>query len=94
MLESQFQKKVIDYLKKNKVYNFKTIRTNRNGIPDIIICHQSKFIAIELKADKNTLSGNQVLEKERIENAGGIFIELRNTYEWKEILNERLCLQT
>lgn len=93
MLESKFQKKVIGYLNINNAYNLKTIRCNRNGIPDIICCYQGKFIAIELKTDNNRLSGKQELEKKRIESAGGIFIELRNTDEWKELLNERLCLQ-
>ncbi|WQY55340.1 hypothetical protein KVL89_07565 [Helicobacter pylori] len=53
MLERDFQKKIIAYLKENKIYHFKTIATNKKGTPDIIGCYKGKFFGIECKALKN-----------------------------------------
>jgi hypothetical protein len=43
----------------------------RSGIPDIIACHQGRFIAIECKAGNNTVTALQEAELKKIEDAGG-----------------------
>ena len=89
MLESVLKKKVIDYLKKNSVYFFKTIASNRAGIPDIICCVNGKFKAIELKTTSKQ-SDLQKLEQVKIEKSGGQYLLLYHTDNWKEILSAYL----
>lgn len=90
MLESKFQSKVISFLKSKCVYNFKTISSNRGGIPDIICCYNGRFISFELKTDKNKQSELQKIEQERITKAGGEYILLYNTSDWKDKIMEVL----
>ena len=75
MNESKIQKEIIDYLEKGGHYVIKTIRTNKSGTPDILLCtpHDGKFIAIEVKAKgkKNTVTSLQKLHIELINNTGG-----------------------
>lgn len=44
----------------------------KSGVPDIIICHQGKFIAIECKANANPLTALQKFTLEQIELNGGL----------------------
>lgn len=43
----------------------------RMGIPDIIVCHQGHFLAVECKAGKNKLTALQERELAAIRHAGG-----------------------
>ena len=43
----------------------------RAGIPDIIVCHRGRFVAIECKAGKGTTTKLQDRELDRIRKAGG-----------------------
>lgn len=43
----------------------------RTGIPDIIICHQGHFLAVECKAGKNKPTALQERELAAIHRAGG-----------------------
>lgn len=53
MLEKEFQKQVIEFLKQHDIYYIKVWGGGyqRSGIPDLIICLKGKFMAIELKTD-------------------------------------------
>ena len=53
MLEKDFQKQVIEFLKQHDIYYIKVWGGGyqRSGIPDLIICLKGKFMAIELKTD-------------------------------------------
>ena len=44
----------------------------RAGIPDIIVCHRGRFLAIECKAGKGTTTKLQERELERIRSANGV----------------------
>ena len=46
----------------------------KSGVPDIIICYQGKFIAIECKAGANTLTSLQKYTMEQIKSNGGLSI--------------------
>ena len=75
MLERDFQKKVIDYLKENKIYHFKTIATNKKGTPDIIGCYNGKFFGIECKAEKGRITDWQLrAHKDIVENGGAVIV--------------------
>lgn len=51
MLEKDFQNEVIKFLKQYNIYYIKVWGGGfqRAGIPDLIICLNGKFVAIELK---------------------------------------------
>ena len=53
MLEKEFQKQEIEFLKQHDIYYIKVWGGGyqRSGIPDLIICLKGKFMAIELKTD-------------------------------------------
>ena len=49
----------------------------RAGIPDIIVCHKGKFLAIECKAGKNKPTALQEREIVSIHKAGGAAMVVR-----------------
>ena len=75
MKESDVQKKIIDYLEQRGHYVIKTVRTNRRGTPDLIVCTalDGEFYGIEVKAKgkKGTVTGLQKYHIELINNTGG-----------------------
>lgn len=88
MLERDFQKKVIDYLKKNKIYHFKTIATNKKGTPDIIGCYNGKFFGIECKAEKGRITDWQIRAHKDIEDNGGAVIVIFAKENYKTTLDD------
>lgn len=71
--ESSFQKTVLDFLKTlPNCYAIKTIRTNRSGTPDIIMCLNGKFIGLELKREGEKPEKIQYHHLVQIEGCGGI----------------------
>lgn len=57
MSETKVQKKILDWLKANGYWVFKTITCNRSGIMDIIGCTPTgKFLGIEVKFGDNKAS--------------------------------------
>lgn len=73
-LESSFQKKVVRKLKTlPNTWFYKASDRVRVGVPDIVICTNGNFVALELKRDekaKPTPLQQHILEK--IEHANGI----------------------
>jgi hypothetical protein len=59
------------------------------GVPDIIICHKGKFIAVECKAGKGKTTALQERELMRIRVAGGraVVINEHNIDLITELLN-------
>ena len=50
MTEQQIQKKITNHLEKNGYYTLKLIKTNKNGIPDVVVVHgQEEAFFIEVK---------------------------------------------
>ena len=89
-LESKFQTKVLLFLKELrlhgvKIWIFKAIKSNENGIPDIIGCINGKMFTIELKREKgNDLSPEQEIQKDRILYANGMYLALKECVDYKE----------
>lgn len=50
MIESKLQTKIIKYLDANEFYTVKTIKLNKNGLPDIFAFKDGKTYMIEVKA--------------------------------------------
>jgi hypothetical protein len=60
------------------------------GVPDFLVCHQGRFIAIEAKAGKGTTTALQERNLAEIVMAGGVALVVNenNLDELREILNE------
>ena len=71
--ESKVKKKVVDVIKKHKAYYFYPVMGGfgRSGIPDVIVCHRGRFVAIECKAGNNKPTALQEAEMNKIKESGG-----------------------
>jgi Holliday junction resolvase len=71
--EAKVKKQVKAILDELEVYHFSPMQNGmgRAGIPDIVACHNGKFIGIECKAGNNKPTALQERELNRILNAGG-----------------------
>lgn len=56
MTEQQIQNKIIKELEHEGYYCIKLIKTNKNGIPDVIALKPNKVYFVEVKKDKGILS--------------------------------------
>ena len=73
MNEQAIQKKILDWLKANGYWVFKTITCNRSGIMDIIGCTPwGQFFGIEVKAGYNKTSKLQDYNIAEVLARGGI----------------------
>lgn len=71
MTEQQIQKKRIDQLEKEGYYVLKLIKTNKNGIPDVVAMHPEKGVLFsEIKTPKGRLSKIQEYRLKEIKNYG------------------------
>lgn len=71
MSESQIQKKIIDYLESLDAYVVKTIKCNRAGVADIIVCFRGHYIAFEVKAKGGKVSPLQLHHEQLVQESGG-----------------------
>lgn len=71
MRESQIQSKKIKELEAQGFYVIKLVKTNKNGIPDLIaIPKNSDVLFVEVKAEKGRVSPLQQFRIEELENHG------------------------
>lgn len=70
--EYAFQKRVLEDLKKLDIYVVKTVRSNRNGVPDILMCINGRFIGLELKRDGEKPDPIQNHHLKLIRESGGV----------------------
>lgn len=96
--EGRVKAAVVKILKKHEVYYFfpATGGYGRSGVPDIVCCFNGKFLALECKADGNNPTALQAREIDRINDAGGIAIVVRDTdYElFDKLLTDMAKLRT
>ena len=80
MLESQIQSKIIKKLEADGYYVLKLIKTNKNGIPDLLAVKENECMFIEVKRPEGKLSE---LQKVRIEElkSKNINIKIWQEYE-------------
>lgn len=57
------------------------------GIPDIIVCHRGRFIALEAKVGKNQPTKLQAVTIEQIRKAGGTAAVVRSVADVKTIIS-------
>jgi hypothetical protein len=62
-----------------------------SGVPDFLVCHNGKFIAIEAKAKKNQPTALQLKNMDEIKDAGGIAVVINedNLHTLRGLLNEQ-----
>lgn len=79
MTEKQFQTKVIKWLTNINAYvvNVWGGGYQTAGIPDLLVCYEGKYLAIELKTEKGKVSVLQKWNIQKIKDAGGVAIILR-----------------
>jgi Holliday junction resolvase len=72
--EAKVKARVVKLLKEHNIYYFfpATHGFGRSGVPDIICCYNSQFLAIECKAGKNKPTALQEKEIRKIRDAGGV----------------------
>lgn len=71
MTESQIQKKIIDDLESKGYYVIKLMKTNKNGIPDLIaLPKNSDALFVEVKTEKGVLSKLQEYRIEELRSHG------------------------
>lgn len=70
MLESALQKKIIDKLTKESWYVIKLIKTNKNGIPDLLALKDGVSWFIEVKQLKGVLSEIQKFRIQELREKG------------------------
>lgn len=89
MLEPQIQSKILKKLSEwPDLFCFKTIVTNKRGVPDIICCYKGKFIAFEVKRDgKQKASELQLYQIQKIEGADGLAYVVSSVEEVEYILS-------
>jgi len=88
MRESKLQQKCINYLQAKNIYyiNIHGGGWGAKGAPDLIACIKGKFIAFELKIDKNGMQPDQRLHKKRIEANSGLHFCPRTIEEFIDII--------
>lgn len=92
--EKRFENKVKEYLKSKGCWFVKFFANNftKAGVPDLIVCVNGHFLAVEVKSSKGKPSALQLCNIEEIRKAGGTAIVLYPDQfdDFKEIV-EKLC---
>jgi len=88
--ESELQRACEAYCTDNNIYWFhqKKSKRERIGTPDLLMCVDGQFIAVELKIARNKMSVEQVRQAYLIEKAGGKFAEIRSLKAFIQFLEK------
>ena len=93
--EKIVQKEILQYLKSIGCYSIKTVVCNRDGISDLIVCFEGRFIGIEVKSESKGISGlsaRQKLELRNLNDSGGFGFCSNSLEHTKSIFIEFLML--
>ena len=90
MNESGIQKKITDWLTTQKIFWQKNHQTaySRAGIPDLTVCVNGMFLALEVKTPSGKPSPSQLLELRKISQSGGRSEIVRSLDEVRKIVAE------
>ena len=92
--EGKAKKQIVEYLKSIGAWYFIPVSSGlgRHGIPDIIVCLEGRFIALEVKApgkrghkDRGA-TPLQMIQINQIKDAGGVAVVVDCVEEVKELL--------
>ena len=92
-LEGGLQKECLRWAKSlPEVWVLKVVgsATQASGVPDIIMCINGHFVAVELKRPdgKGRVSDIQKAQIERIQRAGGAAVVVNSFEGFKEVVND------
>ena len=89
-MEKHIQKTIIDYLNGIGCYVVKTVRTNRAGVADLLVCYEGKFIALEVKdtGKKHRVTKLQEYHLELVRKSGGISAVVDCLDDVKKLIGE------
>ena len=86
--ETLFRKKVVSDLKKlERLKIFPIQQSSIVGTPDLLICANSRFIALELKAEEGKPSALQKYNLDAVTEAGG-YAMVVYPKNWKYVLEK------
>lgn len=89
MSEQKIQAKILQWLKANGHWAFKTVVSNRMGIPDIVGCTaKGRAFVIEVKFDRNVATELQKYNLREVAARGGIAILAYNLETVKEAFKD------
>ena len=92
--EKQVQSEIMKYVRKAGHYCIKVMKANENGVSDLLMCIDGRFIACEVKAEKyepdpwKQASAWQKLQITRVQEADGIGMVVASLEQFKETLSE------
>ena len=84
MTEAKLQTKIIKELEKNNFYTIKTIKLNKNGLPDIFAFKNGKTYMIEVKAPGKKPRQLQLYRIEEVKKFGVLSYWFDDFEEFKE----------
>jgi len=92
-LEGELQKECLRWVKSlPEVWVLKVVGSavQASGVPDILMCVNGHFVAVELKRPegKGRVSDIQKAQIERIQRAGGTAVVVDSFEKFKEVVND------
>lgn len=92
-LEGELQKECLRWVKSlPEVWVLKVVGSaiQASGVPDILMCINGRFVAVELKRPdgKGRVSDIQKAQTERIQRAGGVAVVVNSFEGFKEVVND------
>lgn len=86
--EGDLKREIREYLKAKGVYRINVPGGGYGdvGAPDIVACYKGRFIGIEAKVGRNTMSAWQKRHMKGILDAGGIHIEARSLKDVQDVI--------
>jgi len=89
MSEQAIQNRIMTYLKKLGAYSLKVISAGKNGVPDIIVSLDGRFVGIEVKRPGEQPTALQSYNIEQIRKSGGVAFVADSIQSVKEQLKEQ-----
>lgn len=90
--EKQVQSDIMKYVKDYGHYCIKVMKANENGVSDLLMCVDGKFIACEVKAERfindpyKQASPWQLLQIRKVKNAGGLAVVVASLKQFQDLL--------
>lgn len=89
--EVKVKKRIRKILEESKTYFAMPIGTGygNSGVPDFLVCHKGRFIGIEAKANGGQATALQLMNLQKIRDAGGtsLIVNEHNLDELKELFD-------
>lgn len=85
--ETKIQNDIVSYLKKNRILVWRISDPYlMAGFPDLLVCYQGRFVALEVKTDTGRPTGQQEFIMKMINEQGGIAKIVRSVEDVKNII--------